>query len=177
MFVRQKKNKSGSISIQIISKSKGKYKVVETIGCSKNNYEIEKLLKQANERLLELEPNLFDFVKYQEKKHKLTNKDIRVIGDELIFGKLFSDIGCKNISFIKTKDLELFKALVISRLLYPGSKLYLIDYYHIYKKQNIDLATLNRTQKLSNSELKLVIEGRLCQEVNIVKSLELQQCS
>ncbi|YCK90821.1 hypothetical protein ACKGJI_05710 [Sulfurospirillum sp. 1307] len=60
MFVRQKKNKSGSISIQIISKSKGKYKVVETIGCSKNNYEIEKLLKQANERLLELEPNLFD---------------------------------------------------------------------------------------------------------------------
>ncbi|WP_458699917.1 hypothetical protein ACKGJI_08810 [Sulfurospirillum sp. 1307] len=40
-----------------------------------------------------------------------------------------------------------------------------------------DLATLNRTQKLSNSELKLVIEGRLCQEVNIVKSLELQQCS
>jgi transposase len=138
MFVRQKKNQSGSISIQIISKNSGKYKVVETIGCSKNDYELKKLLKQANERLLELEPNLFDFLEYQNKKQKLSNKDMRVIGDELIFGKLFKDIGCSNIPFTKIQELEVFKALVISRLLYPGSKLYLIDYYHIYKKQKID---------------------------------------
>ena len=81
MFIRKKKNASGSISIQIISKNSGKYKVVETIGCSFNDYEIEILIQQANERLLELEPNLFDFVKYQENKQKLTNKDIRVIGN------------------------------------------------------------------------------------------------
>jgi hypothetical protein len=31
MFIREKKNKSGSSSIQIISKSAGKYKVVKTI--------------------------------------------------------------------------------------------------------------------------------------------------
>ena len=65
---------------------------------------------------------------------KLTNKDMRVIGDELIFGKLFKDLGCENILFKKEEDKEIFKALVVSRLLYPGSKLYLIDYYHIYKK-------------------------------------------
>ena len=138
MFVRKKKNSSGSISVQIISKNSGKYKVVETIGCCVNKYELEDLLKKANDRLLELEPNLFDFIKYQEKKQKLTNKDMRVIGDELIFGKLFKDIGCTNIDFKSIKDKEVFKALVISRLLYPGSKLYLIDYYHIYKKQKID---------------------------------------
>ena len=50
---------------------------------------------------------------------------MRVIGDELIFGRLF-------------KDKEVFKALVISRLLYSGSKLYLIDYYNIYKKEKIE---------------------------------------
>lgn len=138
MFIRQKKNQSGSVSVQIISKNNGRYKVVETIGCSKNDYDIEQLLLQANERLLELEPNLFDFAEYQEKKQRLTNKDMRVIGDELIFGKLFKEIGCSNISFEKIKDVEFFKALAISRLLYPGSKLYLIDYYHIYKKQKID---------------------------------------
>lgn len=138
MFIRQKKNQSGSISVQIISKETGKYKVIETIGCSKNDYEIEQLLNQANERLLELEPNLFDFLEYQNKKQKLTNQDMRVIGDELILGKLFKDIGCLNIPFTKIQDIELFKALVISRLLYPGSKLYLIDYYNIYKKQKID---------------------------------------
>jgi hypothetical protein len=159
MFIRQKKNQSGSISIQIISKDSGKYKVIETIGCSKNEYEVEELLKSADERLLELDPNLFDFVEYREKKQKLTNKDMRVIGDELIFGKIFKDIGCANISFTKNKDLELFKSLVISRLLYPGSKLYLIDYYNIYKKQKIDKNKIYRfMDTLYQDDLKSKIE-------------------
>ncbi|MFW6364763.1 MAG: hypothetical protein ACOCZ4_02025 [Bacteroidota bacterium] len=40
MFVRTKKNKSGSTSIQIISKARGKYKVVKTIGCATTRQEI-----------------------------------------------------------------------------------------------------------------------------------------
>ena len=31
------------------------------------------------------------------KNHKLTNKDMRVVGDELIFGRLFKDLGRENI--------------------------------------------------------------------------------
>jgi hypothetical protein len=159
MFVRKKKNKSGSISIQIISKESGKYKVIETIGCSKNDYEIEQLIQQANSRLTELKPNLFDFTTYQEKKQKLTNQDMRVIGDELIFGKLFKDIGCLDIVFAKNKDKEIFKALVISRLLYPGSKLYLLDYYHIYKKQKIDKNQIYRfMDTIYQDDLKSQIE-------------------
>jgi len=159
MFIRKKKNNSGSISIQIISKNSGKYKVVETIGCGVSDYELEKLLQQANERLLELEPTLFDFVDYQSKKQKLTNSDMRIIGDELIFGKLFKDTGCSNIHFKKIKDNEIFKALVISRLLYPGSKLYLIDYYHIYKKQKIDKNQIYRfLDTIYKDDLKVQIE-------------------
>lgn len=159
MFVRQKKNNSGSISIQIISKTGGKYKVVETIGCSSIDNEIKQLLQQANDRLLELEPNLFDFAEYVSKKQKLTNKDMRVIGDELIFGKLFKDIGCSNIPLAQIKDQEIFKALVISRLLYPGSKLYLIDYYHIYKKQKIDKNRIYRfLDTIYKDDLKIQIE-------------------
>lgn len=159
MFIRKKKNRSGSTSIQIISKNSGKYKVVETIGCCKSEHEIERLLQQAKERLLELEPNLFDFIEYQDKKQKLSNKDIRVIGDELIFGKLFRNIGCSNVSFKNIKDKELFKALVISRLLYPGSKLYLIDYYHIYKKQKIDKNKIYRfMDTLYQDDLKSQIQ-------------------
>ena len=103
MFVRQKKNSSGSISIQIISKNSGRYKVIETIGCSKDEFKLAQLLKHAKERLIELEPNLFDFITYQNNKQNLNNRDIRVIGDELIFGKLFKDIGCMGISFKKKK--------------------------------------------------------------------------
>jgi hypothetical protein len=43
MFLRKKKNKSGSTSVQIISKERGKYKVVKTIGSSNNEQEIQKL--------------------------------------------------------------------------------------------------------------------------------------
>ena len=116
MFVRKKKNSSGSVSVQIISKNNNKYKVVETIGCGRNEFEVEQLLQNAKNRLIELEPNLFDFMNYNNQK--LTNKDMRVIGDELIFGKLFKDLGCENILFKKEEDKEIFKALVVSRLLY-----------------------------------------------------------
>ena len=159
MFVRQKKNNSGSVSIQIISKNSGKYKVVETIGCSSDKHEIEQLQQVANDRLLELEPSLFDFIEYTTRKQKLTNQDMRVIGDELIFGKLFKDIGCSMISLSQINDKDIFKALVISRLLYPGSKLYLIDYYHIYKKQHIDKNKIYRfLDTIYKDDLKAQIE-------------------
>ena len=61
MFLRKKKNKSGSISVQIISKPGGKYKVVKTIGCARTEQEVQKLYylgKQEIERLT-MQPKLF----------------------------------------------------------------------------------------------------------------------
>ena len=43
MFVRKKKNPSGVVSIQVIDKSRGKYRVVKTIGSSKDPTEVFKL--------------------------------------------------------------------------------------------------------------------------------------
>ncbi len=47
MFIRKLKNRSGSISVQIISKESQKYKVVKTIGSSKTEEGINSLLYQA----------------------------------------------------------------------------------------------------------------------------------
>lgn len=47
MFVRKKPNKSGVISIQIIDKSQGKYKVAKTVGSSNDPEEIERLFAEA----------------------------------------------------------------------------------------------------------------------------------
>ena len=47
MFVRKKKNKSGVISIQVIDKSSGKYKLLKTIGSSSNSLEVEQLFQQG----------------------------------------------------------------------------------------------------------------------------------
>lgn len=55
MFVRQKKNTSGSVSVQIIQKSSGKFVVKESIGVSKDPKEIEGLIIRGKERIKELQ--------------------------------------------------------------------------------------------------------------------------
>jgi len=168
MFIRKKRNKSGSVSIQIISKRKGKYKVVESIGSAKDNKEIEENYKKAQKRLEELEPNLFSFSKRKEKREKilqLSNDQIIPIGDELFFGKLYDKLQLndvfKNNKSIRYKDEKnfLLKSLVISRILYPGSKLYLIDYLWYFKKKEINIEQIYRfLDTLYQDDIKLKIE-------------------
>ena len=118
MFVRKKKNKSGSISIQIIQKQKGKYKVVKTIGSAIDEDEIEFLYQQANKSIPELfnQLNLFDSRATSVDVRELNNDQIRVIGPELILGKIFNHIG-----FDRIKE-DLFKDSVISRITHPGKQ-------------------------------------------------------
>ena len=47
MFFRQKKNRSGVISVQVIDKSSGKYLGLKTIGSSSDAKEVADLVKQA----------------------------------------------------------------------------------------------------------------------------------
>ena len=146
--VRKKKNKSGSISVQIIDRKNRGYKVVETIGCSKEEKEIEEYYQKALDRIDELEKNLLYISRKDIQKEELkrvfssiTTEDIIPIGDELIYGRLFKELGCNNIfkeiSDIRKKEQKefLFKSLVISRILYSGSKLHLSDYLEYFKKE------------------------------------------
>jgi len=47
VFVREKKNKSGTVSVQIIDKSSGSYRVARTVGSSSDPEEIAYLRKKA----------------------------------------------------------------------------------------------------------------------------------
>jgi len=60
--VRKKKNTSGSFSIQIVDRTNRGYKVVETIGCSSDEAEIERLYLNAIARIDELSQNLFSTI-------------------------------------------------------------------------------------------------------------------
>ena len=54
MFVRKKPNKSGSTSVQIVDKSSGNYKIIETIGSSKEKVRVDFFIRKAYQRISEL---------------------------------------------------------------------------------------------------------------------------
>ncbi len=119
MFIRQKKNKSGVISIQIIDKSSGKYVVRKTIGSSNKEAEINILLEKAKDYLKQSSGLLeFDFDGSTASiQNILTNiTSHKLVGINLVLGKIFNDIG------FDTIEDKLFKDLVLYRLVYPKSK-------------------------------------------------------
>jgi len=165
LHIREKKNSSGSISIQIIDRKNRGYRVIETVGCAKSKEEKELYLNIATKRVAELNkkyyPSLFDISEDKEEKLAfidLSNKALLPVGDELIYGKLFERLGCSHIN-LDQKSLKLFKAMVISRILYPGSKLYLIDYLSYFKQEHIDKNRIYRfLDTIYQEEIKQEIE-------------------
>ena len=157
MFLRKKKNKSGSISIQIISKSRGKYKLIKTIGCGRNEQEVQKLEYLGRQELdrLSSQPQLFisetDTI-VDSIFESLSNSSIRVVGPELIFGKIYDKIGYNQIRE------ELFRHLVISRLAFPLSKLKTIEYLYRYQGIAYNKDTIYRFLDKLNREIKENIE-------------------
>ena len=107
MFVRKNKNRSGSISVQIISKSTGRYKVIKTIGSGKTEQEIQKLIYLADQEVERLshQPKLFvserDII-VDQVFSSLGNANIKTVGPELIFGKIYDNIGFNAIN----EDIE-----------------------------------------------------------------------
>ena len=154
MFVRKKKNKSGSTSIQIIQKQKGKYKVVKTIGSAIDEDEIEFLYQQANEAMPELfnQLNLFDSKATSIDVRELNNDQIRIIGPELILGKIFDHIG-----FDRIKE-NLFRDSVISRITHPGSKLELSAYLRENHNRDISADAIYFFMDRLNSRHKAQVE-------------------
>ncbi len=115
MFIRKKRNKSGVISVQIIDKSRGKYQVLRTVGSSRDPYQLAILLSEAKQLVFSLtkqEALNFDIGQEHAVIDLFFNgiNEIRLLGPELLLGKLFDEIGFSHI-----KD-KLFRPLVLTRL-------------------------------------------------------------
>ena len=157
MFLRKKKNSSGSTSVQIISKSRGKYKVEKTIGSSSNEQELQALVfmgKQEMERL-STQSSLFiseNDLQAEQLIDALQNTSIRTVGPEIIFGKIYDHIG-----FSSVKE-DLFRHLVIARLAFPLSKLKTIEYLYRYQGIMIDIDVVYRFLDKLNNQLKDQVE-------------------
>lgn len=157
MFLREKKNKSGSISIQIITKERGKYRVLKTIGCGRSEQDITRLTylgKQEIERLYN-QPTLFVWendIQIEQLFSNLSNASIRTVGPEVIFGRIYDKIGFSSI------NENLFRHLVVARIAYPLSKLKTVDYLYRYQGITLDITAVYRFLDKLNDTLKIQVE-------------------
>ena len=167
MFIRRKRNASGSISIQIIQKIAGKNKVLRTIGSSNDLMEIEFLIQKGRKELNELQKSSeLPFSAKEEMEFVNSFVDfidsVKLVGPELLLGKLFDEIGFNQI------DDELFRHLVITRLVYPVSKLKTTDYLYKYKGIKISVYSIYRyLDKLHKKQLDKVKEISLNHTLNL----------
>jgi len=137
MFVRKKASKSGSVSVQVIDKSNG-YHVVETIGSACDPAEIERLV-ELGELFITRRRGQYSLFPEDQHDHAviadfvdhLRNASIRTLGPELIFGRLFDEIGFGAI------PEQLFRDIVVARLVYPTSKLKTVDYLYRYQGKTV----------------------------------------
>ena len=127
MFVLRKVNKSGSTSVQVVDKSGGGYRVVYSLGAASEEWEIQRLEARGRQYVKEhSHPELPLFgqgidERFEELISGLGNSQVQVIGPEVIYGKLYDEIGYGAVGS------RMFRHLVVCRLFNPGSKLKTID--------------------------------------------------
>jgi len=157
MFIRQLKNRSGSVSIQIISKTRGRYKVIKSIGSATTQQEIDRLAQAAEQEIGRLSEPQSLFPSETDEMIRsvlssLNNSNIQTVGPEIIYGKIFDHIGFNEVGE------DLFRHLVISRLAFPLSKLKTISYLYRYQGISLDIDAVYRFLDKLNNRLKEKVE-------------------
>ena len=157
MFIRKLRNRSGSQSVQVIQKINGRYKVVKTIGSATTQQEINNLINLARQEIdtLTAQAKLFSSesdISIEKAFAMLNNSNIRTLGPEIIFGKIYDSIGFGAIGE------NMFRHLVIARLAFPLSKLKTIDYLYRYQGTILHIDALYRFLDKLNHKLKPQVE-------------------
>lgn len=177
MFVRKKKNKSGTTSVHLVSKVSGSYRLIKSFGASPNPNTIARLFRKAQDESSSVPPNqqaLFSTVlpgdaAVENFLDGIANNNLRTIGPERIFGALFDRIGFCAIPH------ALFRHLVIARLAYPTSKRKTVDY--LYRYQGIRttedavykfLDSLQKTYKAEAERIAFAYTRKVLHQISVV---------
>ena len=175
MFIKKKKNRSGTTSIVVAEKCHGKYLEHITIGVSSDTEKLHQLINEgkqwiANENKRR-HPELDLFGEEQEKlKQEKSNiedmisniSNILLNGVDLILDKVFDCVG-----FNKIAD-DIFRQLVKSRLSFPASKAATVEYLKNHFDEDVNLSKIYRyLDKLSDRQHELV------QDISVKHTLQL----
>jgi transposase len=155
MFVRKKINPSGVVSIQVVDKSSGRYKVIKTIGSSSDTDKIDTLFLQGKQWLSGHlgEQDIFLIHDQAAEERQVTEyllsnvENILLNGIQLILNHVFKLTG-----FDEIQD-DIFRHLVIARLSQPMSKAATVEYLKSHFDEDIQLHRIYRyLDKLYNTQ-------------------------
>ena len=154
MFIRELRHKNGRIYIQVVDKSSGRYKVLKSFGSSLTSEGVLELKKLASIWINEHQcVREIDFTHEIEQIEQMLSgiTQLKLAGIELVLGRIFDEIG-----FNKIND-ELFRSLVLYRLVYPKSKLKTTEYLYRYEqKEWSEEAIYLYMDKLHSTQKELV---------------------
>lgn len=153
MYIRRKKNRSGTTSVYILEKQNGKQVLIKSMGTAREESEITKLIGLARKEMEQLtSQRVIEFNYNEDDQHinfvRSSIHSIRIVGTELILVRLYNEIGFNHIPD------KLLCHLVISRLLYPGSKLRTIEYLSRHYQEHYTPSTVYRYLDKLNKKFK-----------------------
>ncbi len=160
MFVRKKKNRSGTTSVVVVDKHGGQFKELHTVGIGHDESEVEQLCSKGRlwiNRHLGIKE--IDFEGYDQKDLERKNAEsvldnidgILLNGAKLILDKVFDSVG-----FDRVGD-DVLRHLVISRLCEPMSKMATADYLKTHFDEDVNLSKIYRyMDKLCNTQQEIV---------------------
>lgn len=141
MYIKRKKNRSGTTSIVVVDKSSGKYKELISVGTSAKPEELEKFYKTAKQWIKDKTGLLeIDFNDHHLQTEKFLNQieQLLINGTEILLSKIFNQIG-----FSSIQD-DVFRHLVLSRLSFPSSKRATVEYLKDYYDVDLNLTQIYR---------------------------------
>jgi len=157
MYVRKKKNRSGTISVAVVDKSSGRYHEIKNFGTAISEDEAEVLYDKAcmwihaycGQQELDFEDSKGR--ELEETERVIDNMDAVLInGTQLLLNLIYDKIG-----FNCIPD-EILRHLVIARVSQPMSKLATTEYLKSHYDQDVDLNHIYRyMDKLYNTQMEL----------------------
>ena len=158
MFVRKKKNRSGTTTIVVVSKRHGRFEEVKNFGTAKADVDVAKLYSDAHRWLTTnggQQSIDFENLKgreIEETERFLGNIDsVLLNGTQLLLGQVYDSIGFNRV------DDEVLRHLVIARVSQPMSKLATVEYLKSYYDEDVNLNRIYRyMDRLYKSQQELV---------------------
>lgn len=172
MFIRRKRNKSGTFSVQVVKKERGRYVVVRSFGASADEAGLQRLEKSAREYIMTYRgQQVIDFTAptRSEELRQLTSSILSIVqnGPHLLLDRIYDNIGFGQLRSDMLRDL------VVSRVCQPRSKLATVDYlrracgvgvevHSIYRfMDKLDETFRQRIQQISVDHTRQILGGKI----------------